>query len=104
MESLASSKVKTEHSFVDNISVNDAGPSVDYSNKVEETTKIVNWAKKMLSNGVHFHAPQKHQSSVNSFFIIKIESLHSLPFRRVSLKSKVYVLITAILINTKTGK
>ena len=35
MESLASSKIKTEHSFVDYISANDASTSIDYANKVE---------------------------------------------------------------------
>ena len=59
----------------------------------------------MMSNGVHFHKDfSQTQNPANNFFLIKIDSFHNLGFRRVNQKSKTFALITAILINTKTGK
>lgn len=97
MQELEHSFLKTDRSFIDNVSVNDALPPSDHQ-QLEELAHLGHWASLRMRI-----APPPPPQEANSFFLFRIDSLHNLPFRRLQKTSRVHAIVSGAIVGCGKG-
>ena len=102
MTELGNSKIKTENSIIDNVSMNDVLPVADQNEQVEEVAYLYEWAQRRIVNQTEETVTGNKDGNF-SFYMFKLDSLHHLPYKMLQKSSKVYSYIFASLVDKNNG-
>lgn len=102
MHELAHSIVKTQHSYIDNVSAKDHKDN-DFSQRIEQFTNVLKWVHKS-SQLRYVSEPQYGKKMEYGYFMVKVESFNNLVFRKCYQQSKVYMTLVVKLANVRSNK